>query len=327
MPNKHKLGACANQCAFRIERIGALLKTIQPCLGGASEEQRQLLMQMAVVQLQSIMEAYFRCVVSLATYWDPHAARTFLAERRPDQADNIAGLTVPQLMSWMSAEVAFSDSGRPVKKAGTRDVRCAGVSGCSNRGEVSRPCHGPKYCGSSGPGTVGESDVRTVKSINVVVATSKVGEAQFYGLTVAPNFFSELAVAVLSTIGALEVAIAADRGTVCRSRGPVRSRAPSLRRLGCRTRSGHGQCFRTPCSSAVSVSARTRSCRPLRIAARTRPCQELECHRTSASRLSGSAPLSGVAHVVTLNPRRTRRTRRCRTVVAAASQLVFRPAL
>jgi hypothetical protein len=76
--NESKFGACPNQVHFRLSQLADFLQWMQPLLPGSSDQQKQLLLQMLVVQIHTYFEAYYACVVSVATFWDPKRTREYI---------------------------------------------------------------------------------------------------------------------------------------------------------------------------------------------------------------------------------------------------------
>ena len=209
MASRHKLEGCSSQCAARVEKLGQFVKAVAPCVDAVPDDAKQLLSQMALVRLQSIVEAYYRCLVSLGTFWDPHCVRAYVSRRRPDLASSIAGHTVEQLTSHGFKEVVFDDdavrlkgiisalfSVSPFPDPSTEE-RCLDLAAVRNI--IAHQVD-----------AVSETNARTVRSRNVIIATTRIGAAQFYGLQVTSEFFAEVSSAVVGSFNHLENAISAD---------------------------------------------------------------------------------------------------------------------
>lgn len=148
MSNTSKLGACPTQFANHLGRLKGLLQAITPCLKDASHQDGQLLFQMLITRLHTYMEAYYRCMVNLGTFWAPEPVRTYLSSKKAEQADNIVGLPVAALGKWAEREVAFGDGAEGLKGIITA-LRLVTVSRLTLRGQVPRSGYCPQCCSSS----------------------------------------------------------------------------------------------------------------------------------------------------------------------------------
>lgn len=194
-----KLSGCSTQFANHLERLRSLLATLQPCLNSMSQQDNQLLFQMLIVRLHTYMEAYFRCMVSSGTFWNPEPVRAYLAVRKPEQSENIVGLIIGHLCRWAEREVAFGSDAQGLRGI----VRAvfgvepfpddATAAKCRDLIVVRNAC-------AHNLGLVGEAEASQVSSEGVIVPTGRVGGTTFYRLEITPEFFTQCADAVAAAV-------------------------------------------------------------------------------------------------------------------------------
>jgi hypothetical protein len=190
-----KLAACPTQFVNHLNRLRTLLVVLTPCQKNASHQDGQLLLQMTITRLHTYMEAYYKCMVSTATFWTPEPVREYVSARKPEQADNIVGLPVAALGKWAEKEVAFGD-----RFDGLKGIVNAlfGVSPFPNT-EAELKCNDLVIVRNAAVhqlGLVGAAEARAINTPGVIVPTGKVGDTQFYRLEITPEFFLACAEAV-----------------------------------------------------------------------------------------------------------------------------------
>ena len=209
-PAQHKLLACASRLTHHLKRTRNYLDLVLPVLSQEEEDpNRQFLFQTIVLMIHTFMEEYFRCIVSLGTFWFAPEVRSYLVSQYPKEAEAIETMQVGALMHRAQREVSYKEGAARLKgilailtNAGPfADDWAEGV--CTDLVAV-------RNIITHQGGWPTERDVPTVKSSHVLVADASVASVRFYRLTIGKQFVVDaLSALVLSSLS-METALRND---------------------------------------------------------------------------------------------------------------------
>ena len=199
MKPESKLSVCGIQTANFLARLGRTLQGLQQGIQTLPDLERQLLLQMSIIQVHSYLDGFFRCLVTQATFWEPEPARQYLSARRPDQADNIIGLPLASLCAWVKKEVAFGNGADGLKGVVQALFGISPFGDEKNEWAILDLVIVRNVCVHD-LGQVAEAEFRAVRTPGVIVSRGMVGKHELFGLMITPQFITASMLAVAACV-------------------------------------------------------------------------------------------------------------------------------
>jgi hypothetical protein len=197
---------------FHIRRTKSYLDLVLPVFPSDEDDpNRQFLMQTIVLMIHTFMEEFFRCVVSIGTFWSADEVRGYLAAEYPKEAEAIDVMNAGALMRRAQREVSYGQ--RAAKLKGILGV--LRISGPYSADWVEVACSdliAVRNIITHQGGWPSENDVPKVTSPHVFVANeSGPASVRFYRLRIGNQFIVDVLAALLTSTVAIEASIRNDQ--------------------------------------------------------------------------------------------------------------------
>jgi hypothetical protein len=208
---KNKLLACLSGFVHQLKRTRDYIDVVVPALPVAEDDERvQFFRQTIVLMLHTFLEEYFRCIVSLGTFWNADDVRTFMASRYPNEAHTYEEMPAFELARVVARREVSFNNGAAKLKAIIRLLTNASPFANDWAQSKCLDLVAVRNIITHQGGLATDSNLPTVKSPDVIVAGKALGQATFYHLSIGRRFLSEVLEALAASTTAMEVALTED---------------------------------------------------------------------------------------------------------------------
>ena len=210
-PAQHKLLACPSRLTHHLERTRNYLDLVLPVMPQDEDDpNRQFFFQTIILMIHTFMEEYFRCIVSLGTFWLAPDVRNFMTTEYPKRAQEY------QVMpAWaLSRNVA-----RTEVSFGRKAEKLKGILGVLTTTGPFADTWAETLCLdlvavrniiTHQGGWAEKTNVPTVTSPQVIVLDASIGSAEFYRLKIGKQFVVDVLSALVLSSLSMETAFRND---------------------------------------------------------------------------------------------------------------------
>lgn len=210
-PAQHKLQACISRLTHHLERTRHYLDLLVPVLPEDEEDSnRQFFFQTIILMIHTFMEEYFRCIVSLGTFWFAPDVRAYMAAQYPARA---------QSYQEMPAGLLSRDVARREVSFGRKFEKLKGILHVLTTTGPFTDAWAETLCLdlvavrniiTHQGGWAEKSNVPTVTSPHVIVLDASIGSAEFYRLKIGKQFVVDVLSALVLSSLSMETALRND---------------------------------------------------------------------------------------------------------------------